>query len=56
MDEKNICGVKLIFSIKFNENDQRKYIEKVSEIQDKIDDAIGELKHNFVFGTSEAIL
>lgn len=54
--KKDIGGVKLEFSIEFNENDQRKYIEKVSEIQDRVTDVINELKHNFVFGTGEAIL
>jgi len=56
IEEKDISGVKLEFSIEFNENDQRKYIEKVSEIQDRVTDVINELKHNFVFGTGEAIL
>lgn len=56
IEEKDIGGVKLEFSIEFNENDQRKYIEKVSEIQDRITDVINELNHNFVFGTGNVIL
>lgn len=56
IEEKDIAGVKLEFSIEFNENDQRKYIEKVSEIQDRITDVINELNHNFVFGTGNVIL
>lgn len=56
IEEKDIGGVKLEFSIEFNENDQRKYIEKVSEIQDRITDVINELNHYFVFGTGNVIL
>lgn len=51
-----IKGVKLSFSINFNEEDKRNYISKVSEIQDKITEMIDKLNHNLIIGTGEPIL
>lgn len=56
IQEKDICGVELEFSVEFNENDKREYEEKVFEIQNRITDVINELKYNFVVGTGNPIL
>lgn len=51
-----IRGVELTFSIIFDEIDKRTYINKVSEIQNKITDVIKELNHNFIIGSGKPIL
>lgn len=56
INEKDIDGVRLKFSIKFNKDDDREYIEKVAELQDKITDVINELQHNFMIGSGEPIV
>lgn len=54
--DEDISGVELQFSIRFNPNDNREYLHKVTELQDKITDSIEELGHNFVIGTGKPIL
>lgn len=54
--DEEIGGVELEFSIRFNQNDNRKYLDKVIELQDKIADSIEELGHNFIIGTGKPIL
>lgn len=51
-----IGGVRLTFSIEFNEKDKRTYIDKVSEMQEKIIEVIEEMHHNSFMGTGEPIL
>lgn len=34
--DEEIGGVELEFSIRFNQNDDREYLDKVTELQDKI--------------------
>ena len=53
---EEIGGIKLEFSIKFNQNDDREYLDKVTELQDRIADLIEELGHNFIVGTGKPIL
>lgn len=53
---KEIGGIELEFSIRFNQNDDREYLDKVIELQDEIADLIGELGHNFIIGTGKPIL
>ena len=53
---EEIGGVELEFSIRFNQNDDRKYLDKVTELQDKIADSIEELGHSFIIGTGKPIL
>lgn len=53
---EEIGGVELEFSIRFNQNDDRKYLDKVIELQDKIADSIEELGHSFIIGTGKPIL
>ena len=54
--DEEIGGVELEFSIRFNQNDNREYLDKVIELQDKIADSIEELGHNFIIGTGKPIL
>ena len=53
---EEIGGIELEFSIRFNQNDDREYLDKVSELQDRIADLIEELGHNFIIGTGKPIL
>ena len=53
---EEIGGIELEFSIRFNQNDDREYLDKVIELQDKIEDSIEELGHNFIVGISKPIL
>ena len=53
---EEIDGIELEFSIKFNQNDDREYLDKVNELQDRIADLIEELGHNFIIGTGKPIL
>ena len=53
---EEIGGIELEFSIRFNQNDDRGYLDKVIELQDEITDLIEELGHNFIIGTGKPIL
>ena len=53
---EEIVGIELEFSIRFNQNDDRGYLDKVIELQDEITDLIEELGHNFIIGTGKPIL
>ena len=53
---EEIGGTELEFSIRFNQNDDRGYLDKVIELQDEITDLIEELGHNFIIGTGKPIL
>lgn len=53
---EEIGGIELEFSIRFNQNDDREYLDKVTELQDEIADLIEELGHNFIIGTGKPIL
>lgn len=54
---EEIGGVKLELSIGFDPNDNREYLDKITEIQFKIADLIKELGNNYlIVGTSEPIL
>ena len=53
---EEIGGIELEFSIRFNQNDDRGYLDKVIELQDGITDLIEELGHNFIIGTGKPIL
>ena len=53
---EEIGGIELEFSIRFNQNDDREYLDKVTELQDKIIDLIEELGHNFIVGNGKPIL
>ena len=53
---EEIGGIELEFSIKFNQNDDREYLDKATELQDRIEDLIEELGHNFIIGTGKPIL
>lgn len=53
---EEIGGIELEFSIRFNQNDDREYLDKVTELQDRIADLIEELDHNFIVGIGKPIL
>ena len=53
---EEIGGIKLEFSIRFNKNDDKEYLDKVTELQDKIADLIEELGHSFIVVTGKPIL
>ena len=53
---EEIGGIELEFSISFNQNDDREYLDKATELQDRIADLIEELGHNFIVGSSKPIL
>ena len=53
---EEIGGIELEFSIRFNQNDDREYLDKVTELQDEIADLIEELGHNFIVGNGKPIL
>ena len=53
---EEIGGIELEFSIRFNPNDDREYLDKVTELQDKIADLIEELGHNYIVGFGKPIL
>lgn len=54
--DEDVRGVKLQFSIRFNSDDSREYLDKVAELQDKIADSIEECGHDFVIGTGRPIM
>lgn len=51
----NIGGTKITVGIKINIDDNREYLDIVSELQDKIADTIESLGHEFVIVTSKPI-
>lgn len=53
---EEISGIELKFSIRFNQNDDREYLDKATELQDRIEDLIEELGHSFIVGTGKPIL
>ena len=53
---EEIGGIELEFSIKFNQNDDREYLDKATELQDRIEDLIEELGHSFIVGSGKPIL
>ena len=53
---EEISGIELKFSIRFNQNDNREYLDKATELQDRIEDLIEELGHSFIVGTGKPIL
>ena len=53
---EEIGGIELEFSIRFNQNDDREYLDKATELQDEITDLIEELGNNFIVGIGKPIL
>ena len=56
IDEEIVREVRLTFLIEFNEKDERNYIDKVSEMQEKIIELMEEMNHNPIVGTGAPIL
>lgn len=54
--DEEIDGVELKFSIRFNQNDNREYLDKAAELQDKIANSIEDLGHDFIVGIGKPIL
>ena len=53
--EKNIGGIEITLSIRFNKDDKRKYFDKYLELHDNIADAIKNSGHILITTTSKPI-
>lgn len=54
--EEGIGGIELTYSIRFNLDDNRRYVEIVNELMNKFEAVIDELGHDITIGTGKPIL